>query len=128
MQRTGVSRFLCALVETGATSTVIGRDQAEAYCHHMHVRFTLLPSILTVRFGNGSQRSQGRIILHLPHPSRSAFFELQADVVPGALPLLMGLDFMDHYGIYRQTVKNKLRSKRQAARYPIARRVNHFWI
>lgn len=123
------NQFNGACIDTGATSSVIGLQQAKAYCATIKMPFKPAQSSTLIQFGAGQQRSMGFIVIRVPHPYKKSFyFELQIEAVDGNLPLLLGLNFMDLYKLYPQTVKNLFKSKHFDAQYNIQRRDGYLFI
>lgn len=59
------------------------------------------------KFGGTRARSLGTIIVRIPTPSRG-YIEIQVDVVRPNIPLLIGLDALDKFGLYVNNVRNLL--------------------
>ncbi len=81
-----------ACVDTGARQSVIGKQQAKAYCKWHKFKFKLDPSTTCFRFGNRSYTSLGSLKIRIPIPNRS-FLSIQLDVLSVDVPLLLGLDY-----------------------------------
>lgn len=95
-------KFQGALMDIGTQRSVMGIQQAKAYCQAAGFSFNRSPSNQIFRFGAGQARSIGRIPLLIPTPTGNNI-SLWIDVVKLNTPLLLGLDVMD-----RQLYKNSL--------------------
>eukprot|EP00171_Calliarthron_tuberculosum_P022166 IDg22166t1 len=100
--------FHGACIDTGAQKSVVGREQAEAY-----YRWLSLPLLISkganivYKFGTHREPSIGKAKFKLPYANdREIIIEL--DVVNLNVPLLIGLDVLDRYKLYVDTVENKL--------------------
>lgn len=102
------NRFLGGCIDSGASKCVVGRHQAQLYCAAARIPFKLSPSNTIFRFGNGKQRSLGKIPVRIPTPIGTTLFR-NVDVVAADVPLLLGFDFMDEQGrgIYVDNTTNE---------------------
>lgn len=87
-------KFLGACQGTGAQKSVIGVNQAKAYCRESNVRMKLKQSHSRFKFGDGDYRYFGRLDVRIPTPDGS-YLPLSVDVANADVPLLIGLDVLD---------------------------------
>jgi len=111
--------FHGAAVDTGAQRSVVGRQQALAYCNEVGVPFKPSPSRTRFRFGAGRSQSLGKIPFAIPTPQ--SILTLWVDVVPQDIPLLIGLDVLDKYSLQVLSVYNELECVREKWRVPVIR-------
>lgn len=78
--------FEGACLDGGASKSVIGRRQAQAYCRMFKKEFRLCPSLVTFIFGNGSCASMGKLEIRLPLLD-GQFLPFLIDVVDADIPL-----------------------------------------
>ena len=121
------SKWHGACLDTGAQSTVIGLEQAKAYCKFMETEMNLNPSENRFRFGDNSQRSLGSIIMKIPLGDKRLIIE-KVDVVKSDIPFLIGLDFMDKYKFYVNTVTNQLCAPLLELQIPLKRKKGHIYL
>lgn len=102
-----VEDFQGACVDTGAQRTVIGKQQAYAYLKWAGLQRRLeqdkTPEVY--RFGGSRHASIGTLTIRIPLAD-DYFLELTVDVVDVNVPLLFGLDTLDKFHMYANTVLN----------------------
>jgi Reverse transcriptase (RNA-dependent DNA polymerase) len=121
------SAFGGGCVDTGAERTCMGLEQARAYCRERGTRFDLVRSNRRFRFADSTLPALGSMGIVLAAPDGSSL-QFQVDVVDAGIPLLLGLDFLDHHGLYAQTVDNILVSARSGWTLPLVRRGGHVFV
>jgi transposase InsO family protein len=115
-----------ACLDTGAQKTVIGFSQAKAYCRFVGTKFKLKENKNIYRFGVDRQESMGSFSIRLPTPVSIIFLEV--DVVRANVPLLIGLDVLDAYGLTADTVKNSLKCPSIGWEIPLVRKLGHVYL
>lgn len=115
-----------ACVDTGAQKTVIGLRQAQAYCRYKGVKFKPCRNNNFYRFGVNLHKSLGSITIRLPTPH--SFISLTVDVVKCDIPFLLGLNIMDKYKMYLNTVENVLCFPEMNWKIPIMRKLVHAYL
>ena len=91
--------FERACLDTGASSSVVRREQTEAYARLSGERLVLAPPTMkTLLFGGKKHASMGTLPMHVPL-SQAYCLPLLIDVIPLNVPLLIGLDVLDRYGL-----------------------------
>ena len=126
-KRYGEWKFEGACLDGGASRTVIGKGQAQAYCHMTKQKYSLRPSLMTFIFGDGSCASLGELRIRIPLPNGS-FLPLSIDVVDADIPCLLGLDLLDREGLVADNVENVLDSRRDHWKMPITRKHGHMFV
>lgn len=121
------AQFSGACVETGATSSVVGLSQAQAYYKESGRPFQLIPSKRRFRFDNGSQKSLGTIELRLPTPIGS-FIRRPVDVVSADIPLLLGLDLMRDHGFIIDLPAMEIHQRTEGWSIELAFKVGHLFV
>eukprot|EP00170_Pyropia_yezoensis_P002751 contig_11549_g2756 len=123
-----VEDFQGACVDTGAQRTVIGKPEALA-----HLQWAGLPRRLqknkmpeVYRFGGSRHASVGRLTMRVPL-AVDFFMELSMDVVDVNVPLLLGLDTLDKFHMYANTVLNRLVCEAYSVSVPLVRKLGHVY-
>ena len=116
-----------ACLDTGAQRTVIGLRQAKAYCRYTGTKFRLVSSKNRYRFGNDRQSSLGSLTIQIPFLDSHATIE-RVDVVNSDVPLLIGLDLLDKYGIFINTITNRLHCPQLQLQTPLVRKNGHVYL
>jgi hypothetical protein len=114
-----ISSFQGICIDTGAQRSVVGIDQAKAYCELCDIRFRTKPSLTAFRFGDGVFKSLGCIPVRIPTPDGNQI-KMDMDVVQANVPMLIGLEVLDRECLVADNVENKLRS--------ITRKYGHLYI
>jgi hypothetical protein len=96
-----------ACIDTGAQRTVIRLAQARAYSKFLGIPFALSINKRVFVFGVDKRNTLGILHMRLPTPNGS-FIMLEVDVVPTNVPMLLGLDVLDNFGLCADTVHNAL--------------------
>ena len=73
----------------------------------MGVKFKPFKSIHKFKFGDNQHNSLGYITMRIPIHGHKMIVE-QFDVVKANVPFFIGLDFLDRYNLYINTVSNEL--------------------
>lgn len=80
-------------IDSGASRTLVGKQQFDAYCKDLQVEVDIQPSPHTFRFGSGVHQSIGSFMARLPLPN-SSFLTFKTYIVPIDVPFLIGLDVL----------------------------------
>jgi hypothetical protein len=86
-----------AVIDTGASKSIIGISQAKAYCYSHQLRHNSQPSTAIFRFADQICSPMGRIKISIPTPD--ATMDVWVDIVQAEVPLLLGLDAMSRNGL-----------------------------
>ena len=124
--QTGNQTFQGACLDTGASTSVCGAQQAKAYLRFVGFKFNPGQSQRTFRFGRDKAKSLGTIVVRIPVPG-NAYLELKVDVVHPNVPLLMGLDAMDKFTVYVNNVQNLLVHDKLGWAIPLQRINGHVY-
>lgn len=123
-----VEDFQGACVDTGAQRTVIGKQQAYAYLKWAGLQRRLeqdkTPEVY--RFGGSRHASIGTLTIRIPLAD-DYFLELTVDVVDVNVPLLFGLDTLDKFHMYANTVLNRLVCEAYSVTMPLVRKLGHVY-
>jgi hypothetical protein len=114
------------VLETGPQMTVIRMEQAKGYCKESGNMFSLLPSRSRFKFGASAERSLGNISIEIPTPGSP--IHINCDVLKSDLPLLIGLDILDKYGLNVLSVEGLLQSTTEHWTIPIQRLWGHIYL
>lgn len=114
-----------ACLDTGATRTITGLQQAVALRKALGLRLRALPSKLRVRFGSGPTASRGRISIPVIIGNSSVY--VPADDVPNDVPFLVGLDTFDRLRLTPDVVDNVLIHKPSGRRFQCIRKRGHLY-
>lgn len=98
--------FIGAAIDTGAERTVIGSRQAKAYVAKQTYSPDMRQSYRIFLFGDNRVKSCGQLNILMPTPRSVLSF--YADIVPSDVPLLLGLDVLDHFKLQFLSVDNIL--------------------
>eukprot|EP00171_Calliarthron_tuberculosum_P001155 IDg1155t1 len=100
--------FHGACIDTGAQKSVVGRMQAESYYRWLGLPLLMMKSTnMVYKFGTYREPSIGTAKFKIPYADdREIVVEL--DVVNLNVPLLIGLDVLDKYKLFVDTVENKI--------------------
>ena len=79
------------------------------------------------RFGGEVYESRGTLSVHIPL-SQTFYLLLRVDIVPLDIPLLLGLDTLDKYGLYVNNVTNRLVSDGRGIAAPLQRKGGHIYL
>lgn len=116
-----------ACLDTGAQTTVIGLQQAKAYCKFMNITYNLRKNKNKYKFGDDKQNSLGALSIKIPILDKMVIHE-SVDVVRANVPLLIGLDFLDKYELYVNNVKNILCCSALDIQVPLKRKHGHVYL
>ena len=117
--------LLGGLMDIGAQSSCIGIAQAKEYCQAAGIDFKLTPSLQRFCSGEGMARSIGRLPIAVPTPTD--IITIWVDVVHSNIPLLIGLDSLDKYGLQVVSVTNEVESVHQQWRIRPQRKHGHIY-
>ena len=115
-----------ACLDTGAQKTVIGLSQAKSYCRFVGTKFKPRPNKNRYRFGSDRQQSLGSVTICIPFGSYIICEDV--DVVKANVPFLFGLDLMDKYHLYVNTVCNTLCSSDSKIEAHLTRKLGHVYL
>ncbi len=114
-------------MDTGAQKTVIGEKQARAYCRYMGIKFKPRKNYNRYKFGDNTQQSLGSINIRIPLQDNN-MINVPVDVVRADVPFLIGIDLLDEYRLYVNTVSNFLVSPDLELFTPLVRKNGHFYL
>jgi len=125
---TSVEHFEGACLDTGAQRTVIGEAQARAFSHFSaNSRQLKLSKVSKIyRFGRGRHKAIGTMDIDVPLGS-TFIMRLTVEVVDLNVPFLLGLDVMDKYRLYVNTVSNHLVCVNEGVDLPVVRKYGHVY-
>jgi hypothetical protein len=98
--------FRGAVIDTGATRSVIGLPEARRYCEQRGVQLELKISARQYKFGDDVRQSIGLMQIQIPTPD--SVLNISVDVVDMDVPLLIGLDVLVRYRLQVLTIDNVL--------------------
>ena len=116
-----------ACLDTGTQRTIIGLAQAKAYCRFSGNKFKPKPSPIHFRFGNDSQASIRTMNIFIPIPDGYIICE-KVDIVRANVPFLIGLDLLDKYHMFIDSVNNMLRSPKLRLDVPPLRKLGQIYL
>eukprot|EP00171_Calliarthron_tuberculosum_P000524 IDg524t1 len=119
--------FHGACIDTGAQKSVVGRMQAESYYRWLGLPLLMMKSTnMVYKFGTYREPSIGTAKFKIPYADdREIVVEL--DVVNLNVPLLIGLDVLDKYKLFVDTVENKIVCKNPKWEAPLKRARGHVY-
>ena len=117
--------FLGASLDTGATVSIVGREQAEEYCRMMDIPLVIEPKRnRTFKFGSERKLSKGVVKFWIPYAG-DKIINTSLDVVDINVPLILGLDELDEYITYVNNVEVILVCTEPEHKHPINRKLGH---
>jgi len=120
--------FLGACLDTGATRTVIGRSQADAYARMAGTSVRPPSTPLTkYLFGRVLTPSTGTIDMRVPLAA-DLYAAMRVNVVDLNVPLLFALDALDAYALYINSVENTLKCDSRDIVTPLVRKDGHIYL
>jgi hypothetical protein len=111
-----------ACIDTGAQRNFIGLAQARAYRKFLGIPFALSISKRVFVFGVDKRSSLGILHMRLPTPN-GRFIMLEVDVMTTNVPMLLGLDVLDKFGLCADTVHNALHCTAEDWNLPLVRKL-----
>ena len=114
--------FQGALLDTGASVSVIGREQTVTYCEELGIPFVIELNVQKF-FKFGSQERQKTKI----HYATGRTMELDIDIFDVNITLLFGLDTPDEHKLYINNVENVLVSTDPSYEHPITKKFRHLF-
>lgn len=123
------NEFQGGCLDIGASRSLIGRRQAEAYHGLIGLPLVLIPNSegqSIFKFGSDRQRSIGKCCMRIPYANYYAI-NMKVDVVNVDIPLLIGLDVLDKYYLYCNNVRNELVCEDPVWSHPITRKLGHLY-
>lgn len=120
-----------AVLDTGASKSVVGLKAARRILRVAGRRMAPVSTPRRFRFGDHVLSSMGTCTIHIPTPGKP--IELNVDIVHADVPLLIGLDVLDHHRLQPLTIENRLQHVPHTEdelgwSLPIARRTGHVWL
>jgi hypothetical protein len=116
-----------ACIDIGAQRTVIGLSQARGYCKFLGIPFALSISKRVSVFGVDKWNSLGIFHIRLPTPNGS-FIMLEVNVAPTIVPMLLGLDVLDKFGLCADTVHNVIHCTAEDWNLPLVRKLGQVYL
>jgi hypothetical protein len=101
-------------------------SQAKAYCRFVGTKFKLKRNKNINRFGVDRQKLLGSFSIRMPTSVSTIFLEVS--VVIANVPLQIGLDVLDAYGITADTVKNSLKWLSLGCEIPLVPNLGHAYL
>ena len=98
-----------------------------AYCKYTGVKFKPKKNKRKFRFGDDKQKSLGTINVRIPIQGYRIIVE-KVDVVPVDVPFLIGLDFLDKYKLYVNTLENRLSGPDLNINVSLTRKLGHIYM
>lgn len=120
-------KFLRACIDSGAQMTIIGIDQAKAYCKEHGGIIIKGESKQTYRFGNKKYDNIGTINIRMPL-MESHVTDIDADVVDVNVPFLLGLNNLTKLKILLDVGKDRISSANLNWEMPVIRKHGHLYI
>jgi hypothetical protein len=118
--------FRGAAIDTGAQKSVIGKSQAQTYCHENGIPTRLESSSSTFVFADQRCRSLGILTVLLDTPVST--LRLDVDVVLPDILTLLGLDLLDKYGLQFLNTENALEAVKEGWKSHVIRKKGHAFI
>lgn len=116
-----------ACLDTGAQKTVCGKAQAKAYCQSFGVTFKLRACNHRFRFGTQLHQAIGQLQIRIP-VGKQGMIPLSVDIIEANIPFLIGIDVMDKYKFYVNTVSNELICPSASWKVPLTRKFGHVYL
>lgn len=124
----GTTRFEGACLDTGATRTVVGRPQADAYSRLNRGTASISAGApANFLFGGVASPSLGTIDIRVPLGD-GHYTTLAVDVVEIDVPFLLGLDTLDALSLYVNNVDKKLECDDRGIAMPLYRKGKHLYL
>lgn len=119
-------RFVCALIDSGASSSVIGKSQVQALCKLLSIPLILSNAQGNFKFVHGQQNSIGSI--HFDFPTNiGTTITIPTHVVFVHLPFRLGLDFCTAYLLVLDLYSDTLRANYEGCTQHLARCSGHLY-
>ncbi len=112
--------FLDGCLDTVAHESISGKRQAIAYCKQHKIRYTLKPSLIKYKLGNGLSFSQGTKLIRILAPN-DLFSKIKVIVVSTDVPLLHGLDVSSNEKLEANNVQNEQQAAHHGWSRPLTR-------
>ena len=113
-----------ACLDTGVQKT--GLSQAKSYCRFVGTKFKPRPNKNRYRFGSDRQQSLGSVTICIPFGSYVICEDV--DVVKANVPFLFGLDLIEKYHMYVNTVSNTLCYSDSKIEANLTRKLGHVYL
>jgi len=124
----GADHFRGACMDTGATRTVIGRQQADAYSRLVGINLRAPPKHPTsYLFGGVLTPCTGTVDIRVP-VSPSQYAAMRVAIVDLSVPFLFGLDALDAFSLYVNNVDNALKCDTRGIQTPLTRKDGHLYL
>ena len=120
--------FLGARIDTGAQKSVIGTSQAKAYSEFMNSPYRLRQHAqkMSFKFGNKRHNGLGEVEIRIPVDG-DFFLSVWIQVVDVNIPLLLGLDFLDAFGMNVNASRDVMESEERKWSFPLVRKLGHLY-
>ena len=121
--------FFGACIDTGTQKSVIGVEQARAYCQFMNVQYEpeRMERWMSFKFGNTRHTGLGELEVRMP-VDNTYFLSISIQVVDVNVPLLLGLDFLDAFGMNVDASRDILRSEERGWSFDLVRKFGHLYV
>ena len=121
--------FLGACIDTGAQKSVIGVEQARAYCQFMNVQYEpeRMERWMSFKFGNTRHTGLGELEVRMP-VDNTYFLSIWIQVVDVNVPLLLGLDLQDAFSMNVDASRDVLRSEERGWSFDLVRKFGHLHV
>ncbi len=124
------AEFHGAYLDIGASRSVIGKPQAEFYCHYMGIPLVLQGTNSSkhriFRFGKDKQPGMVQAKIRIPYATGRHIYAV-IDVINIDVPLLLRLDILKKYKLYLNNVDNLLLCVDPKWSAPIVRKKGHVY-
>ena len=116
-------------IDIGAEKSVSGKQQAEAYSEANGEVLKLRKSNprRVFVFGGKKIASLGSMRVQIP-VCDDRILSFTIDIVEAPIPMLLGLDVLDHHAIFANTVTNELIFAREGWSLPLTRKMGHVYL
>ena len=117
--------LLGVCLDTGASMSLVGREQGEAYCKMIGIPLIIEERMeSTFKFGSQKKASLGTAKLWIPYGG-SQMMEIYLDVVDINIPLLLGIDRLSEQKTYVNNIKDVLVCVELKRFHQITRKLQH---
>lgn len=115
-------------MDTGATRTVIGHQQAVAYSRLADVPLSAsTDKPANFLFGGVVTPSVSQVTIRVPLSPKHRV-NMRVDVVDLAIPFLFGLDALDRLGLYVNNIEDRLKCDKRHIATPLTRKDGHIYL
>jgi len=115
-------------MDTGATRTVVGREQARAYSRKVGIPLRGPPKHpTTYLFGGVLTPCTGTVVIRVPI-APAHYVAMRVAIVDLSIPFLFGLDALDAFSLYVNNVDNSLKCDARGFKTPLTRKDGHLYL